>query len=259
MSTIAYLRFSTDKQDERQQLNTIQKYLEAKGMRIDKTFMDEGISGGTSYTKRNLFNLCNDIKENDILVVSEVSRITRSGIAELSEIIEKYFKPNHLRLIICNVGLDIDCSDINPMVEMQLMMLATFSKIEKQLIQERTKSALETRKKKLAEEGSFISKKGNVCTSLGRPKGCKADEKAIKAMSEAKLNNAKNNPHNIRFYQYLTMFEKREGRIKDADSVSAFVQELAALDFRTANGLPFNVTRAWNMIYKTRRIFSNVA
>ena len=61
----------------------------------------------------------------------QVSRLTRSGIGELSYIIEKHFKPNKLRLIICNVGLDIDCSDINPMIELQLAMMATFAKIEK--------------------------------------------------------------------------------------------------------------------------------
>lgn len=256
MAVIGYLRFSTDKQDERQQLNTIQKHLETKGMRIDKIFMDEGVSGGTSYTKRNFFDLCNDIKANDIVVVSEVSRITRSGIAELSEIIEKYFKPNHLRLIICNVGLDIDCSDINPMVEMQLMMLATFSKIEKQLIQERTKSALEIRKKKLTQDGSFVSKNGNVVTSLGRPKGCKADPDTIKAMSEARSAKARENPHNRQFYKYLKVFEARCGVINDNKSISAFVQELAAMDFRTSTGLPFDIPRCWQTIYRVRKIYA---
>lgn len=252
MSTIAYLRFSTDKQDERQQLNTIQKYLEAKGMRIDKTFMDEGISGGTSYTKRNLFNLCNDIKENDIVVVSEVSRITRSGIAELSEIIEKYFKPNHLRLIICNVGLDIDCSDINPMVEMQLMMLATFSKIEKQLIQERTKSALETRKQKLKKDGSFISKAGRECRALGRPKGCEISPNAINASRNARRSTAQENPHNLAFKRFMAVWESEHGQITRFADISDFVAKLNALNFKTARGLPFDENRARAMAYKIK-------
>ena len=44
-----YLRFSTDKQDEKQQENTIDKFLEIKGMKSDATITDSGISGGVSY------------------------------------------------------------------------------------------------------------------------------------------------------------------------------------------------------------------
>lgn len=242
MSTYAYLRFSTDKQDERQQLNTIQKYLEVKGMRIDKTFMDEGVSGGTSYTKRNIFGLCKTVQANDTVVVSEVSRITRSGIAELSEIIEKYFKPNHLRLIICNEGLDIDCSDINPMTELQLAMLATFAKIEKNLIRERTKSALEVRKAKGIK--------------LGRPKGCKASEKAIEASVSVRKDKAKGNIHNQNFWRYLSLYEARHGIVKTKEDISALVQDLAALGYTTSSGLPFNFTRCRDMIKQVRKLYA---
>lgn len=253
---IKYLRFSTDKQDERQQANTIDKYLESKGMRADRTYKDESVSGGVSYTKRSLYDLCRAVSQGDIVVVSEISRLTRSGISELSEIIRNYFAPNHLRLIICNVGLDIDCSNINPMTELQLSMLATFARIEKCLIQERTKSSLETRKKLLAEQGSFVSKAGNVCTHLGRPKGSKADPNAIKAMSEARTAKARLNPHNIQFHRYLSVFEKENGRIMDGDAVSRFVQHLNAMNFKTATGLDFDVPRAWATIYKCRRLFA---
>lgn len=167
-----YIRFSTGKQDERQQENTIDQYLAARGMKADDTYKDEGISGGVDYSERELGRLCERLQKGDTLIVSEISRITRSGIGELSEIIETYFKPNGLRLIVCNVGFEIDCSNLNPMVEMQLMMLATFAKIEKQLIIERTKSALDARKKTIAEHGSFISKAGNFCDHLGNLKGC---------------------------------------------------------------------------------------
>lgn len=255
MKTHAYLRFSTDKQDERQQLNTITKYVESKGMHIDDVYSDEGVHGDTSYTKRNLFDLCKSLQKNDIVIVSEISRITRSGISELSEIIKKHFAPNHLRLIICNVGLDVDCSDINPMTEMQLSMLATFARIEKCLIQERTKSSLETRKKLLADNGSFVSKSGRVCTKLGRPKGHAVSDNTVNACIAAHKTKAKNNQHNAQFYKYLNMFEQREGFIKDNATISRFVQELATLDYRTARGLKFDIPRAWAMIYKVRKLY----
>lgn len=243
MSTIAYLRFSTDKQDERQQLNTVQKYLESKGMRIDKTYMDEGISGGKSYTKRKLFDLCNNIQKGDIVVVSEVSRITRSGISELTEIIEKYFKPNHLRLIICNVGLDVDCSEITPITELQLAMFATFAKIEKNLIQDRTKSSLEVKKKQGIK--------------LGRPKGCKVSDEAIRASVESKQATARENEHNKRFYKFLVHYEFKHGIVKTADEISALVQDLAALDYRTATGMPFDIIRCRNMIRKVKKLYAS--
>ena len=111
-------------------------------------------------------------------------------------------------------------------------------------------------KKKLAEQGSFVSKSGRTCKHLGRPKNCEADPKAIEAMSAARTEKARNNPFNIQFYKYLKMFENRCGKIKDAQAISAFVQELAQLDYRTSTGLPFDVPRAWSAIYRVRKIFA---
>lgn len=265
MAVNAYLRFSTDHQDERQQLNTITKYAEAKGMRIDKIYSDEGISGGTSYTKRNLFDLCNDISEGDVIIISEISRLTRSGIGELSEIIEKYFKPNRLRLIICNVGLDIDCTDINPMVEMQLMMLATFAKIEKQLIQDRTKSALEVRKKQIKEQGYFINKKGEKVTSFaeawGKNTGTtreQACEKARKAMSKNRREKAMSHPANRAFYDYVCLYEQRNGKIKSDTNIDTLVDELNRLRYKTATGLEFNSNRCRAMLTKTKLMYAKI-
>lgn len=253
---IRYLRYSTDRQDERQQANTIDNYLKSKGMKADRTYKDEGISGGVCYTKRSLFDLCRSVSQGDIVVISEISRLTRSGIGELSEIIKNYFAPHHLRLIICNVGLDIDCSDINPMTEMQLSMLATFARIEKCLIQERTKSSLEIRKKILKKDGSFVSKSGRVCTHLGRPKGCEASVNAINKSCAVRRDKARENEHNVRFYRFLTTWESRNGRIEDANSISEFVQDLCAMDYRTAKGLPFSIPRARAMIKKVKKIYA---
>ena len=72
-----YIRFSTDRQDERQQENTIDNWLRSKGMTADETIRDEAISGGTSYKERNLFRLVRELGLNDTLIVSEISRITR--------------------------------------------------------------------------------------------------------------------------------------------------------------------------------------
>lgn len=256
MAVIGYLRFSTDSQDERSQLNIIQNYLSTKGMTIHKTYSDEGISGGVSYTKRSLLELCTELNPNDIVVISEISRLTRNGIGELSEIVNKYFKPNKLRLIICNVGLDIDCSNINPMTELQLAMMATFAKIEKQMIIDRTQSALDVRKKKLKEEGSFVSKSGRVCTALGRPKGCTASQNAIEASAKVKKDKAKANPHNAIFYREMKLWESKNSTLKSTADVQAFAAELNSHEFRTATGMDFDVPRTWAMIYKVRKLYT---
>lgn len=126
--------------------------------------------------------------------MSEVSRLTRGGIIELSDMIAEFFAPKGLRLIISNVNLDIDCSDMNPLIELQLSMMATFAKIERLNIKNRTKVALEARKKKIEQEGGFYSKSGNWCTSLGgttsgQAKGGKVNgEKRRKEAMDDKLN-----------------------------------------------------------------------
>lgn len=229
-----YIRVSTTRQGESHlgleaQIKTCTDYITSVGGEVDEIFSD--VQSGKSRNRKGLWDAITHCKSTgQTLVFAKLDRLARD--------VEFTFK-------VKNTGINIYFCDMPVCNTMVLGVFAAVAEYERELISCRTKAALK-------------AKKARGC-KLGRPKGCKADVKAIKAMSAAKLNNAKNNPHNIRFYQYLTMFEKREGRIKDADSVSAFVQELAALDFRTANGLPFNVTRAWNMIYKTRRIFSNVA
>lgn len=255
MATFAYLRYSTDSQDEKSQLNIIQDYLSNKGMNIDRTFTDEGIGGGMVYTKRNLFDLCKEIKQGDTIVISEISRLTRRGIGELSSIIEQHFKPNNLRLIICNVGLDIDCTDINPMIELQLAMMATFAKIEKQLIVDRTKSKLDSIKKEIATTGQHVSRSGRVITKLGRQ-----DDDAGTAWDKALTNSiatnkrkAKDNENNIRFAKWLSAWESKHGAVDRHTDIMPILAEVKALGYKTSSGMEFNKNSLQMMIYRTHQ------
>lgn len=254
MAIFAYLRFSTDSQDERSQLNIIQSYLAQKGMSIDRTFTDEGIGGGMVYTERNLFDLCKEIRHGDTIVISEISRLTRRGIGELSAIIEQHFKPNNLRLIICNVGLDIDCTDINPMIELQLAMMATFAKIEKQLIIDRTKSKLDSIKKEIATTGQHISKKGRVITKLGRQDdgAGSAWDKALTNSIETRKCKAKANENNIKFAKWLNVYESKHGVIDRHTDLDPLVHEVNALGYTTSTGMRFNKASLRQMIYRTK-------
>ena len=166
-----YLRVSTDKQDIQQQDNTIKSWMKANGMVADETITDEGVSGTVSYKNRNLNEIVGRLDHGDCLVISEISRLTRGGISELYAMISKYFKPHGLRLVICYTGLDINCADMDAMTELQLSMIATFAKMERDLIRSRTKSALDVRKKEIELNGGFTSKEGIWRTKLGRPDG----------------------------------------------------------------------------------------
>lgn len=230
----SYQRFSTDAQDAQSQRNIIAKYAEAKGLHINEIISDEGISGSVSYRKRNLSELLSKAQAGDTIIVSEVSRLTRGGIIELSDMIAEFFAPKKLRLIISNVNLDIDCSDMNPLVELQLSMMATFAKIERLNIKQRTKAALDARKKKIAEEGGFISKAGNWCTSLGgnidaQARGGKANaEKSRKAAMESSTNKI--------------VSAMLADCMTTADLEKA-ADKLNAMGIRTSTGLEFNRAR----------------
>lgn len=245
-----YIRFSTEKQDDRSQETIIDEYLTRKGMTADKTFRDEGISGGKAYTQRNLYGLCVSLQRHDTVVVSEVSRLTRSGIGELCEIIEKYFKPNGLRLIICREGFDIDCSDINPLVEMQLYMCATFAKIEKSLIQGRTKDKLESIKTEINEHGYYVTKSGRIIRKLGNER--KPTQQCHAAAGEKSARNAEANEANKAFEAYIEIYESHHGSMDSVmenkmEAWQRLADELNRLGYTTATGLEYTALRAIGM------------
>lgn len=242
--TYAYHRFSTDEQDAQSQRNIIAKYAEAKGLHIDEIISDEGISGSVSYRKRNLYELLSKAQAGDTVIVSEVSRLTRGGIIELSDMIAEFFAKKKLRLIISNVNLDIDCSDVNPLVELQLSMMATFAKIERLNIKQRTKAALDARKKKISEEGGFISKSGNWCTSLGG--NTNGQSKGGKANGEKRREEAMNDSINRTIAVMLQDCHTPQDVDKLAD-------KLNAMGHTTKLGLPFTRNRLTALRTKINR------
>lgn len=150
------------------------------------------------------------------------------------------------------MGLDLDCSDLKAIDEMILFAFSFASQLEKELIQDRTQSALDVRKKKIADNGSFVSKSGRVCTSLGRPKGCEASETAIQASAKSRRAKAKSNGSNSAFVKYLEFYESRNGRITRETKLDDFCAELNHLGYKTSTGLDFNPQRCRSMIYRVR-------
>jgi len=167
----AYIRFSTEKQDETQQLQALTEYAERQGMTIDAVERDEGVSGGVSYRDRNLNKLVRKLKKGDALIVSEISRLGRS-MSDLNILVNEELKPRGVRLIVIKMGIDLDCSNLKAVDQMLLYAFSFAAQVEKEMIQQRTQSALDARKALIERDGGFISKNGNFCTRLGNKKGC---------------------------------------------------------------------------------------
>lgn len=74
---VAYVRVSTDKQHPENQENEIRRFASANGWEIDK-WVIEVISGKKQIKGRKLGNLMKRLRKGDVLIVTEISRLSRS-------------------------------------------------------------------------------------------------------------------------------------------------------------------------------------
>lgn len=149
-----YSRVSTSAQTLAQQERTAYEWLKAHNMKVDEVVSDEGISGGVSYADRNLGKvLLPKTKEGDMIIVSEVSRLGRS-MYNLSELIHKELKPRKIRLVCCNMGIDLNCAKMTAIDELIISNFSFAAQLEKQLISERTLSALAVKRKQGVKFGA---------------------------------------------------------------------------------------------------------
>jgi len=149
-----YSRVSTSQQTLAQQERTAYEWLNAHNMKVDEVVSDEGISGGVSYAERNLGKvLLPKTKEGDMIIVSEISRLGRS-MFNLSELIHKELKPRKIRLVCVNMGIDLNCAKMTAIDELIISNFSFAAQLEKQLISERTLSALEVKRKQGVKFGA---------------------------------------------------------------------------------------------------------
>ena len=76
---IAYLRVSTSKQHLENQREEIARFARRKGLSIDRWYNDV-ISGKIRYRERKLGDILKKLKAGDVLIVTEVSRLSRTLI-----------------------------------------------------------------------------------------------------------------------------------------------------------------------------------
>lgn len=189
----AYIRFSTSAQEETQQAHALKEFTESHGLTIDVIEKDEGVSGGVSYKDRNLYSVIKKLRHGDVLIVTEISRLGRS-MGDLNLLITQELQPRKVRLIVTKMGIDLDCANIKAIDQMILYAFSFAAQLEKELIQQRTQSAIDARKEAIATQGGFISKKNRWCKHLGRAKGAdtSAAVRASAALAEEKAREWRN-------------------------------------------------------------------
>ena len=142
---IAYLRVSTEKQFLANQKEEIMRFAEKNGLSIDKWYT-ETVSGSVSTKDRKLSELLKRMHPGDTLIVTEISRLSRT-LLEIMTILNFCIK-KQVVLYSTKEGYvfqdDINCKVFGLMAE-----------IERNLISMRTKEALARRK----QEGMTLGRK----------------------------------------------------------------------------------------------------
>lgn len=137
---IGYLRVSTGKQHPANQKDEIRRFAESRALTIDK-WVTEVVSGKTRERDRKLGTLLRSMKRGDTLVVTEISRLSRT-LTEIMAIMGKCLKKG-VRLYSTKEGYTFDDS-INSKV--LCFAFGLVAEIERNLISMRTKEALAVRR-----------------------------------------------------------------------------------------------------------------
>jgi DNA invertase Pin-like site-specific DNA recombinase len=159
VSTYAYIRVSTDKQDLDNQRHGVIEYAQ-KNKLEPLTFIDDTASGKKSWKDRDLGKLFELAKKGDVLLVSEISRLARSTLQVLEILQEAAKKEIAVHVAKSNMVMD---GSLNSKITAVVLGLA--AEIEREFISARTTEALAKRKA--------------AGLPLGRPKGAVSAEKKL--------------------------------------------------------------------------------
>ena len=156
---IGYARISTDKQEADRQKLDIYEFAESQGLAITR-FVIETIS--SKKAEREIYNVIDSMSKGDILIVTELSRLARS-MMELNGIVSKIINEKKGRLFV-TTGLVNGITEVNDSIESNaiLFALGISAQIERNMISERTKSALKAKKAQGVTLGRPVGKGGKV-------------------------------------------------------------------------------------------------
>lgn len=136
MTTIGYIRVSSNKQTLAHQRFEIENFARREGIKITD-WVEEKISSRKSLDKRRLGELLNNLQKNDILITCEISRLGRS-LLEVMKILEICLNKN------CQVWTIKENYRLGNDIQSKVLAFAfgLAAEIERNLISQRTKSSL---------------------------------------------------------------------------------------------------------------------
>lgn len=131
-----YIRVSSDKQTVENQLYEIRRFCENEGFHVDG-WIEETVSGVQSYSKRRLGILLHNVKEGDLIVCSELSRLGRS-LYMIMEILSLCMHRG------CRVWTIKDGYRLGEDIQSKVLAFAfgLSAEIERDLLSQRTREAL---------------------------------------------------------------------------------------------------------------------
>ena len=163
--TYGYIRVSTDKQDTESQKLGIKEKAKQLGLTIDEWISDDGVSGAKEPEKRLLGILLEKVEKDDVIIVSEISRIGRK-LFMIFRILEELMEKG-VKLYSVKDAYNLDNSLTSKVLAFAFGMAA---EIERDMIQKRTIEGLARKK----AEGVI----------LGRPVGSNLGGRKLKGKEE---------------------------------------------------------------------------
>ena len=208
MTTIGYIRVSTDKQDLEKQRHLLLEYAQQNQLLISD-FITIEISSRENTKERRIDELLARLKDGDTLIVAELSRLGRNMLETLNIINE--LSENGVKLVFVRQP---ELSTTGPHGKLLLAIYSYFAEAEREYISVRTKQGLAAAKAKGKQ--------------LGRPKGSRNRnrvldpyrkdildylQKGISLSSVRKIiNPLLENPVSYNSYKYFVQHDEELGR-----------------------------------------------
>ena len=148
MKTVAYFKTSSDRQEVREQRQTIVEFAQREGIALSQ-FIEMPAFGG----EKRIDQLIGHLESGDTLVVSELSRIGRS-VGQIVRTLDALIKAG-IRFIAVKEGICLD--EKNSQTQTMVSMFDLLARTDRQLVSIHTKEGL-----------SSARLKGK---KLGRPRG----------------------------------------------------------------------------------------
>jgi DNA invertase Pin-like site-specific DNA recombinase len=152
---VGYLRVSTSKQDVDNQYHEILSWADNKKVQISEWIKCE-LSSRRTETERQIDKV-RDLKKDDTIVVAELSRLGRSTGLVISLVNDLVAKGVSVEALKQNISIKAGNGEMDQQSKIMVTVFGLMAELERDLISQRTKTALAARKA--------------AGKSLGKPKG----------------------------------------------------------------------------------------